>query len=266
MLDTTLSSEQLIAKAYEADDEEQYWQIIIELHKRGSEVEFRLAEKLSFDEDSVNREIAADILGQLDWPENKFQAQSVSILIEMLNDESPDVVASAAFSLGHRHDERSIDSLLQHLHHKNANVRHGIAFALGGFEEQATIDALIQLAEDDDYDVRNWATFGLGSLSEADSPSIRRALLARVAEEDAEIRGEALIGLARRKEEKARAAIAKELAGKFHGNWAVSAAEIFALPEYENLLLELRERLIADEEEQRFIEDVDKAIAACKIH
>ncbi len=265
MLDTTLPSEELITLAHETDSEEDYWQIISELHQRGSELEFGLAEQLSRDDDPVKREIAADILGQLGIFGHGFHQKSVSLLIGMLNDESADVAASAAFSLGHRNDEQALEPLLQQLHHENANVRHGVAFALGGFDEQVAVDALIQLSSDEDDDVKNWATFGLANIMEIDSPEVRAALLARLDEEDAEIRGEALIGLARRKEKKAIKAIAKELAGEFYGNWAVSAAEIFALPEYENLLFELKERLIADGEEQRFIEDVDKAIAACKI-
>ncbi len=55
------------------------------------------------------------------------------------------------------------------------------------------------MTADADADVRNWATFGLGSLSEANTKEIRAALWARVDDPHDETRGEALLGLARRK-------------------------------------------------------------------
>ena len=60
-------------------------------------------------------------------------------------------------------------------------------------------------------DCRNWATFALGALSELDSPAIREALAARLADADDEVRGEAIGGLAKRQDERAVDAILGEL-------------------------------------------------------
>jgi hypothetical protein len=47
---------------------------------------------------------------------------------------------------------------------------------------------------------RNWATFGLASLTEEDNPQLRDALFARLFDENHEIQGEAICGLALRKD------------------------------------------------------------------
>jgi|RhiMetdeSRZDD1v2_1073273.scaffolds.fasta_scaffold80101_2 hypothetical protein len=49
---------------------------------------------------------------------------------------------------------------------------------------------LIELSRDVEPGARDWATFGLGTYSKIDSPEIRAALLARLADEDDETRGE----------------------------------------------------------------------------
>ena len=74
------------------------------------------------------------------------------------------------------------------------------------------IYGLIGLSADQDQDVRDWATFGIGSMIETDIPEIREALVARLTETDSEIRGEALVGLARRGDLRIVAPLLQELA------------------------------------------------------
>ncbi len=146
---------------------------------------------------------------------------------------------------------------------RDYEIRADVAFALCSFDGQDVVDALITLSSDSDRDVRDWATAGLGTFLELDSPQIRNALVARLSEEDAEIRGEALIGLAKRKDERVLEPLKRELSGEFWGSWCFEAAELIADPMLYPLLLSLRER-IADEGEDRFLSDADHAIAACK--
>ena len=82
----------------------------------------------------------------------------------------------------------------------DAQVRYGVVFGLLEHEDERAIAALIHLASDSDRDVRDWAVFGLGTQIEADSPDIRVALRNALGDGDYEIRGEALVGLAKRRD------------------------------------------------------------------
>lgn len=266
------STAELIAKAYVAykeeyddevdDDDSEYWRIIGEVRTRGSSCEFDAAKTLTESKDAIERVIGADILGQLGWGQKTFQEESVVILIPLLSDEADDVIASAAFSLGHRKDSRGIPHLVKLIGHNNPWVRYGVVFGLIGFDDEQAVNALIQLSRDSDYDVRNWATFGLGRQCNMDTEELRKALIERLSEEDPEIRGEALIGLARLKDENVKEAIIKELMGEFHGSWVLEAAELMGDPEFCPLLRKLRVH-IENEEDSYFLKDVDDAILAC---
>lgn len=253
----------IIAEACVEDDEEAYWSLMAELHERGSQREFAVAQELVALADPVKREIAADILGQLGLEEKRFHDESVDLLIGLLADKVDDVVAAAAFSLGHRNDSKAIPFLVPLALHANALVRNGVALGLAGFEDKAATDVLVALCADDDFEVRNWATFGLGSMCAADSVEIREALWTALEDGDAELRGEAFLGLAKRRDHGIEPLLKEELAGEFHGNWAVEAAGILADPVYYPLLQDLRKR-IAGVEDDHFLADVDAAIKACK--
>jgi HEAT repeat protein len=85
--------------------------------------------------------------------------------------------------------------------HPDATVRYGVAFALEDFESPAALAARIALSRDIDCEVRDRATFGIGSVSELDSSEIREALRDRLGDPDIDVRSEAILGLARRKED-----------------------------------------------------------------
>jgi len=65
---------------------------------------------------------------------------------------------------------------------------------------------------DVDDSVRDWATFGIGSLCDIDTPELRDALAARLADADEEVRGEAVVGLATRGDNRAIRAIVQAFA------------------------------------------------------
>jgi hypothetical protein len=95
-----------------------------------------------------------------------------------------------------------------------------------------------------------------------DTEGLRKALIERLSEEDHEIRGEALIGLARLKDENVKEAIMKALMGEFHGSWVLEATELMGDPEFCPVLRKLRIYIEA-EEDSYFLQDVDNAILAC---
>jgi len=195
--DVTPSSE--VARSYrEAIGDDERDVSLALLHYRGGEDEFRLGKDYSCSDDAGDRATGADILAQLGWGDHTFQDESVAILTELLGDSDPYVIYCAAVGLGHRSAESAIPALLSLTTHSDSLVRYGVVFGLSGHEDSLAIDALIQLATDEDYDVRNWAVFGLGSQIDTDSAEIREALRGALGDADHEIRGEALVGLARR--------------------------------------------------------------------
>jgi len=80
-------------------------------------------------------------------------------------------------------------------------VRCALAYALGGRIDAISSAALIQLSGD--ADTRKWATITLGSLTEGG-----QCLAARLSDADDEVRGEAILGLAKKGGRARRAAIA----------------------------------------------------------
>ncbi len=146
--------------------------------------------------------------------------------------------------------------------HKNSRVRFGCVMGLSGLNDDIAISGLIKLNKNDDFDVRNWATFGLASQCEVDTGRLRNALFERLTDHEYEIRGEALIGLARRNDHTIQTALMKELNGAFNGSWAIQAVTFLARPEYLTALQQLKNRLTHDNK-RRFIDELDEALLAC---
>jgi hypothetical protein len=129
----------------------------------------------------------------------------------LAQEQSPCVLVSIIFALGHLHDSRAVGPLVKLSFHPDASVRHAVVSSLGGHDDHQAIGAMIACSSDQDRDVRNWAVFGLGSLIDTDTSEIREALHARLADADDEIRGEALVGLARRGDIRVATALLREL-------------------------------------------------------
>jgi len=246
-----------------APDRDAVWNEVSLLHFRGSQTEFELSRELAKSPDPKRRELGADILGQLGWDDRTFLEESVGVLIELLHDRDPHVIESAASSLGARNHPRAIPHLLDLVQHPLAFVRLAVVHGLSRHDNMSAIGALIALAEDADRDVRDWATFGLASMTGIDTPEIRAALMSRTAEEDAEIRGEALVGLARRKDPRVLDLVKLELQRPFEGNWAVEAAEELADASLLPFLQQGLDVLDADVPE-RFVDDFMSAMEACR--
>jgi HEAT repeat protein len=226
------STKEIIQLACREEDEDTYWDMVWILQKRGSDEEFAAASKLCESENPKERSLGVDILAQLGIPERTFPQQCGDIILKLLSsEEDSNVLASIGFAFGHSNDSRSVSPLVKFKDHPDANVRLGVVFGLTCQENELAIQALIDLSSDEDKDVRNWATFGLGSQIEADTQAIRDALFQRVmletGEDDtiAEIRGEALLGLAVRKDERVINPLIAELNCGRIGRLSVEAAK-----------------------------------------
>ena len=257
-----MSSDELIDKAYNEENNDRFWDIIWELRFRGTDTEYQASIKLIGSDDPVSREIGAIILSQLDAKNGTYLIQATDALIPLLYDSNEDVIEAAAFGLSHTRQLKSVPHLMKLIGHKNEDIRHGIALALSGIEDDRAIKGLIKLTADPHPETRNWATFGLGQQCEVDTPAIRDALRARLSEEDHEIRGEALIGLAHRKDEDVKPAIMKELEGDFHGTWAVEAAEALGDPDFLSALNTIKADY-KDKLPKHMLNRIDDAINSC---
>ena len=233
------------------------------LHFRGGQEEFELGKKLTKSDNPEDRAIGADILAQLGWEKRTFQQESVDILINLLHDSDNLVIHYAAISLGHRNDTRAIPFLVQLAQHEDPLVRFGVTLGLSCHDDEQAVAALMPLTSDQDNDVRNWAMFALASQTDMDSSDIRDALAAGLTDTEAEIRGEALVGLARRRDSRVFSELVKEWASHDVSMLSIEAAQELADPALIPYLLKLNESL--DCTEDQFVADsIIDAIAACK--
>jgi hypothetical protein len=95
-------------------------------------------------------------------------------------------------------------------------VRRAVAQALpsvlGEASPDETVSALLALSGDLDDEVRDWACFALGTqLCEVDDPVIRDALAVRLDDPHDDTRCEALLGLARRRDDRVLAVLQERL-------------------------------------------------------
>ncbi len=137
--------------------------------------------------------------GTDNFPEESYLA--VSQMLQQENEIQP--LSSAIHALGHLDDPAAIPLILSYQQHPEAEIRFAIACALGSFANNPkAIPALMILTSDADDDVRDWAVFGLGNLGDADSAEIRDAIFARLNDPNEDVREEAMVGLAKRKDQR----------------------------------------------------------------
>jgi HEAT repeat protein len=234
-----------------------YWMCIRALHLRSDQAVFERAVSLCSDTDPLIRAVAADILAQLGIREGyPFWTESTPVLISLLRDTDSHVIASAIYALGHLKRGESAE-LVAFADHPSQDVRCALAYTLGGRSDDLACGALVILSGDQDLDTRNWATFGLGAMCERDSNVIRDALVTRLSDSDDEVRGEAMVGLARRQDVRAVEAILMELGREDVSNLVIEAAEEMPRSEF---LPRLEELLAAHPDD----EDIQRAVERCR--
>jgi len=264
------STAELIHLALTEPDEDAAWEPVGILQYRATREVLDSAQHLCASGTAKERELGANILGQLGIPERAFPEECFQILRKMLAPEDdPGTLNAIAVAFGHLDDPRCIDLLIPLKAHPDSNVRFGLVHGISGHNHPAAIQTLIELSSDEDDEVRNWATFGLGILTFAkspdiifvDSPAIRDALAARLSDAFAEARMEALVGLARRKDQRAFDPLLEELTEDDVDEMAIEAAEELGDPRLLSALQELKHRW--PESRSREEEWLDKAIASC---
>ncbi len=235
--------EELISAALKAPDTDEttYWDAIEALHWRGNRDVLDQASPLCHSPCSVERRVGADILGQLGCPDRTFPEECCRILTGLLEiEQETSVVSAALVALSHHRAPDAIGLVSRFLHHADAVVRHAVVLALMGYETANAIEPLRELTRDPDAHVRDWATFALGTQVDVDTPEVRQALVERLTDEDADARGEAFVGLARRRDRRLLLALQAELASDSVGTHSVEAASLIGDPSLYPFLIDLR--------------------------
>jgi HEAT repeat protein len=211
------------------------------LRKLGNREVFDRAAAWCVSQEPLKRARGADVLAQLgrtfEHRTNNFPEESFAVVSAMLDRETePLPLLAAIHALGHIGDPHCISLIVQHRSHPAADVRFAVACALGNFaNDSVAADTLIELTSDVDSDVRDWATFGLGVLGERDSPEIRNALASRLDDPCEDAREEAMIGLAKRRDQRVLLPLISCLEATCVPERAIEAAsELLTLPDDKN--------------------------------
>ncbi|TKK90806.1 hypothetical protein FDA94_03305 [Herbidospora galbida] len=202
------------------DDER--WEIVTALHRRGDAGTFEAAARLCAGDRSEERELGADVLAQLGNP------QSLPVLRDMARREAdPTVLRSVLIALGHLGDKRAFPEVLGLAGHDHPGVRYAAAWSLPNVmpdDDPDAVAALVEISREADDDNRDCATTALAGL-DADDATIRAALLARLDDASLVVAAEAAYGLARRGDRRAEQVVGRYLAAPDDNDYTCSVIE-----------------------------------------
>ncbi|WP_245655880.1 ankyrin repeat domain-containing protein [Microtetraspora fusca] len=205
-------AEELVARAAPYldldEDGETWWAAVHALQKRHDEETFEAAAELCDSGDPLDREFAVDVLAQFGYDADvrPFRERSLAILRRMAHAETEAKVVDALLSaIAHHADAEALPEVLEILDRPGRRPSCKDAMALAAVlppDDEEGLARLVRLTEEDDAEVRDWATMGLAGL-DADTPRIREALAARLADRDITTVAEAARGLAERGDRRA---------------------------------------------------------------
>jgi hypothetical protein len=210
----TFSTEEIFIRLLKNKSKTNYWRYISELRQRRTLDIYQKAVGLTKLTDKNEKIIGINVLAQFGYP-RKHKTQTLKTYFDLLKKEKDiNVISSTLYGIGHNNENLTdiqINLLCNYQYHKSATIRYSLIFALLGIENKNAINTLIKLSKDKDLDIRDWATFGIGSQIEADNLEIREALWERVTDTDKNTRDEAIAGLAKRKDQRVKEILKKEL-------------------------------------------------------
>lgn len=239
--DDPRSVDDLFNAALSEPDEDLAWDAVMALHWRGTREVLDRAAALVAGACALERRVGAEVLGQLGCPARTFPDEALPILARMLETETnADALKAAIIAMSHQDGTEGRRATLTFREHPDPEVRWAVVHALCTRDEPWAIAGLIELSRDSDPRVRDWSTFGLSAQTDADTPEIRAALAARLDDEDAPTRGEALVGLAQRKDVAVAPLLRERLSRDDPDQFEVEAAGELGDPELLPLLLALR--------------------------
>ncbi len=240
-----LTSKSLIGMALQRWDSTSSWDAIFALRFRPEEETVRYCQQLFASKNWRKRALAVNVICQLQYPDHREYATDASreLIQAGLEDPQREVVVAAAFASGHRECPNGLDRLIELASDPDCEMRYAATFGLGRNQDAKAMPAMLALAKDADDHVRDWAMFGLGSLWDLDTPEIREVLWLGYSDSVEEIRGEALAGLAKRRDKRVLELLPSALEADLYGKWNIELVEMLVEPEYQTELQELTERL-----------------------
>lgn len=220
-------SSTLFQRALNAKNENSYWRYVRELRSRGTIETFNSASELCLGSNSRSRQLGVDVLCQL-GEGFLFRNESLKILHKMLKiEKSPKVLDAILVGIGHSQkpeDTFGVWRISSFRNQRSEDVRQGVVFALLCRTDRISVSTMKHLSRDKSPMVRDWATFGLGTQIDLDTPGIRKALIERINDSDCNTRGEALLGLAKRKDSRVRPFLIQELDQEEVSSMVIEAA------------------------------------------
>lgn len=257
----------LVALALQEWDSERSWGAIRRLQMLGSPETLAVVRRLATSRNWRKRALGFYIASQL-RPYEKTSVEYAldethSILLIGLQDEKDEVVAAAISGFGHRPNPLALHLLVNFAAHESRDIRFQVAAALGRYQDEAAIATLLALATDPDEAVRDWATFGLGSMQVADTPELREGLWRNIDDSSDDVRGEALVGLAIRKDDRIISVLMAGLNSECR-TYEFEAAEQMANPVFLDRLNALKDSVLSEEEiDSYWYRRLEDAISAC---
>ena len=223
--------DELFAQTLAGDyDDETPWAAVYALRRLGTQEIFDKAAKWCESDNPLFRARGADVLAQLgrtiEHPHNNFPEESYAIITELVQREKHQLPLNAAIAaMGHLGNSLAIPLIAGFHAHPDAEIRFTVACALGCFpNDSLSVSILLKLMQDTDEDVRDWATFGLGVQGVCDSAAIRDALMERLADCNGDVRQEAMVGLAKRQDQRVLSSVLSALQEPATTQLAVEAA------------------------------------------
>ena len=209
------TDDKLLARLLNNKSEKSRWDNISVLRSRPSEELFKKCLELTKSKEQKNRSIGIDVLAQLGLPPRPFLEQTLELYFDLLDIETaPKVLMAILYAIGHNNEnlnQKQIEKICSFLERENEWIKEGLVSALLGIDNSKAIETLTKLSSDKLSHVRNWATFGIGTQIEKDTQIIRAALWNRVNDKHQETKLEAIVGLAKRKDNRVIEIIKREL-------------------------------------------------------
>lgn len=208
------NDEKLISRLINYKTDKSRWETIRILRSRPSKDLFDKCIELINSNDKKKKIIGIKILTQLGIPPRPFLKETIKIFFNLLKSEkNVDVLFSIFFGISHNNSDlnrNQINLICSFENTENILIKESLVAALGFIENEKAIDVLIKFSKDKANHIRSWATFYIGQV-DFDNEYIREALWNRVNDKHQETRMEAIIGLAKRKDNRVLEIINQEL-------------------------------------------------------